>query len=1455
MDSNPSVSLLATPRETPSSGNGSISIRAPPSLDSDSENVIKFDGNTTNIIRSRSSSTSSFSSYESSESDGFLSGEEGFETASERPFVVDPDDEIVGLEEDIIVPFAEEEVEVVPVVGFESMRPKARISGDDDDDIDEGLGDEDDGVSNKARVGDVSNDVVVEIPVVKVSKGGQGEELESGIAVVDDRTIDEDDLGENHGVVLDSKNEVLEPEKEETSLEKSPILDSDTTEFDGNVVSETPGEVFRESKEVALPANALQQQEGVELISGVEEEKKIEVFDSDEFSDAWDFPVDSKQLSQVEENMVEFPVENITVMSEELIEYTSPGVGKISKSKSEEDPLVETNQQALPELKVGLDLQQEVNKVSETKVMEVPLESNVSSDTTFVEEPVDLKLVEADTDLAKVDEPINVGYSSSGQNTQPETNPVTQVVKLEPFKSKSDGAEVEKDDYLNDGANDTGSASLPLRDNSENHGLETEPLHGSVTYEPVLQVAANGIKSNSSDTVDFDDSAQLGNSKSAELNSTEDELQAVTNLSLDLVENGDAYVTVESREVDEAVSSSPPTAYEVPSLDRKVKQEGGDAVNTDPNYEEENAGSVSNEDAEGLIFNGSVTAEQIMKELERVSGISSRSGATSSQDNLQEIDGKIVTDSDEEVDTDEENDGKELFDSAALTALLKAASGASDGGNITITSSDGSKLFSVERPAGMGSSIPSLRQAPRSNRPNLFTTSDVISGGESDDNLSKETKEMLEKVQLIRVKFLRLLQRLGQSPDNPIASQVLYRLILASGRYTSQNFGLEAAKRTAIRLEEDEKHDLDFSLNILVLGKTGVGKSATINSIFGEEKALIDAFEPTTTAVKEINGTVDGVKIRVFDTPGLRSSIMDQSFNQKVLSSVKKITKKYPPDIVLYVDRLDTQTRDLNDLPLLRLISNSLGSSIWRSSIVTFTHAASAPPEGPSGSPLSYEVFVAQRSHIVQQAIGQSVGDLRLMNPSVMNPVSLAENHPSCRKNREGHRVLPNGQSWRPQLLLLVYSIKILSEANALAKPQNSLDPRKLFGFRTHSPPLPYLLSTLLQSRAHPKLPNSEGVENVDSDIDLGDLSDSDQEEEDEYDQLPPFKPLRKNQVANLSKEQRKAYFEEYEYRVKLLQKKQWREELKRLKKIKKKGKDSRNDNGLMGEDNDQENGSPATLPVPLPDMILPNSFDGDNPAYRYRFLEPTSQLLARPVLDNNGWDHDCGYDGVSLEENLAIAGRFPAGVAVQITKDKKEFNIHLDSNIAAKYRENGSTIAGFDVQNIGKQLAYIIRGETKFKNLKKNKTTAGVSVTFLGENVATGLKVEDQIAIGKRVVLVGSTGAVRSQGDTAYGANFEARLKDKDFPIDQDQSTLGLSLMKWRGDLALGANLQSQISIGGGHKVAVRVSLNNKLSGQITVRTSSSDQLQIALIGILPIAISIFRSIWPGSSDSYSAY
>ncbi|CAJ1933755.1 unnamed protein product [Sphenostylis stenocarpa] len=739
-------------------------------------------------------------------------------------------------------------------------------------------------------------------------------------------------------------------------------------------------------------------------------------------------------------------------------------------------------------------------------------------------------------------------------------------------------------------------------------------------------------------------------------------------------------------------------------------------------------------------------------------------------------------------------------------------------------------------PAGLGRAAPLLEPASRVvQQPRANGTVSHAQAQQMEDSSSGEAEEYdetREKLQMIRVKFLRLAHRLGQTPHNVVVAQVLYRLGLAEqlrGRNGGRvgAFSFDRASAMAEQLEAAGQEPLDFSCTIMVLGKTGVGKSATINSIFDEVKFNTSAFNMGTKKVQDVVGTVQGIKVRVIDTPGLLPSWSDQRSNEKILLSVKHFIKKTPPDIVLYLDRLDMQSRDFSDMPLLRTITDIFGPSIWFNAIVVLTHAASAPPEGPNGTASSYDMFVTQRSHVVQQAIRQAAGDMRLMNP-----VSLVENHSACRTNRAGQRVLPNGQVWKPHLLLLSFASKILAEANALLKLQDS-PPGKPYIARARSPPLPFLLSTLLQSRPQLKLPEEQFGDEDSLDDDLDEASES--EDENEHDDLPPFKPLTKAQVEKLSKAHKKAYFDELEYREKLLMKKQLKEEKKRRKLMKKMAEAAKDLPGDYSE-NVEEGGGAASVPVPMPDLALPASFDSDNPTHRYRYLDSSNQWLVRPVLETHGWDHDVGYEGLNVERLFVVKDKVPLSFTGQVTKDKKDANVQMEIAGSVKHGEGKVTSLGFDMQTVGKDLAYTLRSETRFTNFRRNKATAGLSFTLLGDALSGGVKIEDKLVASKRFKVVISGGAMAGRNDIAYGGSLEAQLRDKDYPLGRFLSTLGLSVMDWHGDLAVGCNVQSQIPVGRHTNLVARANLNNRGAGQISVRLNSSEQLQIALVALIPL-------------------
>lgn len=84
--------------------------------------------------------------------------------------------------------------------------------------------------------------------------------------------------------------------------------------------------------------------------------------------------------------------------------------------------------------------------------------------------------------------------------------------------------------------------------------------------------------------------------------------------------------------------------------------------------------------------------------------------------------------------------------------------------------------------------------------------------------------------------------------------------------------------KEAFKMIEKELKDMD-SVNILIIGKTGTGKSTLINSVFREELAETGIGEAVTQHIKKISK--DGIPVGLYDTKGLE-------LDQKVQEEIKK---------------------------------------------------------------------------------------------------------------------------------------------------------------------------------------------------------------------------------------------------------------------------------------------------------------------------------------------------------------------------------------------------------------------------------------------------------------------------------------------------------------------------------------------------------------------------------------
>ncbi|CAM6002131.1 unnamed protein product [Sphagnum balticum] len=222
------------------------------------------------------------------------------------------------------------------------------------------------------------------------------------------------------------------------------------------------------------------------------------------------------------------------------------------------------------------------------------------------------------------------------------------------------------------------------------------------------------------------------------------------------------------------------------------------------------------------------------------------------------------------------------------------------------------------------------------------------------------------------------------------------------------------------------------TVTVLVLGKGGVGKSSTVNSLIGERVAVISAFQSETTRPIQCARSRAGFTLNIIDTPGL---VEGGCVNDQALDIIRRFLLNKTIDVMLYVDRLDGYRVDNLDKQVIRAITQSFGSQIWRIGVVVLTHAQFLPADG-----VEYLDFVSKRSAALQAVIQEAAGRkrseksytgswgyqlLRLLKPSGLSGLfaveilkpdlgtsSVVENSGRCNVNSGGEKILPNDTVW-----------------------------------------------------------------------------------------------------------------------------------------------------------------------------------------------------------------------------------------------------------------------------------------------------------------------------------------------------------------------------------------------------------------------------------------------------------
>ena len=127
-------------------------------------------------------------------------------------------------------------------------------------------------------------------------------------------------------------------------------------------------------------------------------------------------------------------------------------------------------------------------------------------------------------------------------------------------------------------------------------------------------------------------------------------------------------------------------------------------------------------------------------------------------------------------------------------------------------------------------------------------------------------------------------------------------------------------------------------LSIFVSGRTGGGKSTLVNLLLGEKVADEGAEpDPTTAEVTPYNRRVSGVRVKVWDSPGLQDGTRNE---ERYLNDIA--AKCTHVDLFLFCINVGDATRFNLDSPEVKAfvkLTEKLGPAIWNHAIIALTFA------------------------------------------------------------------------------------------------------------------------------------------------------------------------------------------------------------------------------------------------------------------------------------------------------------------------------------------------------------------------------------------------------------------------------------------------------------------------------------------------------------------------------------
>lgn len=186
----------------------------------------------------------------------------------------------------------------------------------------------------------------------------------------------------------------------------------------------------------------------------------------------------------------------------------------------------------------------------------------------------------------------------------------------------------------------------------------------------------------------------------------------------------------------------------------------------------------------------------------------------------------------------------------------------------------------------------------------------------------------------------------------------------------------------------------------LLVGRTGVGKSSTINTLMAKQVAQVGDWVPTTMSVESYDSDALGIKFTVIDTPGLCDELEEVGNDEKYLELIRSKVKQF--DCMWFVTRLNETRITSDEKRGIKLITESFGPEVWEHAIIVFTFSCSV-------NMLKYSIALEKRTELIRAEIAKYSSE------------KIANSVPSVTVDNES-KTTPDGSEWLGELYTRVFT-------------------------------------------------------------------------------------------------------------------------------------------------------------------------------------------------------------------------------------------------------------------------------------------------------------------------------------------------------------------------------------------------------------------------------------------------